>query len=71
MRADRYCLFLKGGGTDDAGLINCVSVGRIIGVLDRAQEPEIFLLALAEVFAWLDRNDAAKECCRVRILRAS
>jgi hypothetical protein len=41
-------------------------------VLDRVQELEIFLLAvaLAEVFANLNRNDAAKECCRVVILVA-
>lgn len=67
-RADGDCLFLKGDGMDDAGL-NSVSVGRgrIIVVV---QEPEIFLLALAKVFVLLNRNDAAKECCRVGILRA-
>jgi hypothetical protein len=69
---DGYCLFLKGGAGP-----NSVSVGRIIvalrksvDVLDTSQESEIYLLAVAEVFALLNRYDAAIECCRACILRA-
>jgi hypothetical protein len=70
--ADGYCIFLKGDGGPSS-----VSVGRVIvvvrksvDVLDTSQESEIYLLAVAEVFALLNRNDAAIESCRACILRA-